>query len=173
LVLFWTSKKEQAPDRDACSIFNFIGHTNDFGASDNKLPYGKMFCQEMLKQVQYEEAVIQCLFVPYFAIVVWSADQQRLKQLGKNCLPYDLAGLQSGPIAINNTIILMNALEAFPDAIEPELSKTNQDKTPVTTVLRTGSGALSYTHADKHQTITPQPNKKPPVNADKNLVVGS
>jgi hypothetical protein len=41
------------------------------------------------------------------------------------------------------TIILMIAFEVFPDAIEPELSNTNQDKRPIITVLRTGSGALS------------------------------
>jgi hypothetical protein len=55
--------------------------------------------------------------------------------------------------------MLIIAFEVFPDAIEPELSKTNQDKRPTITVLRTGSGAFSYTQADKHQTITPQPNR--------------
>jgi len=41
------------------------------------------------------------------------------------------------------TNILMMALEVLPDAIEPELSKTNQDNIPVKTVLRVASGALS------------------------------
>jgi len=68
------------------------------------------------------------------------------------------------------TKMLNITFEVLSDAIDPELSKMNQDKIPVRTVFRTCSGALSYTQQDKHQIITPQPNRNPPVNADKNLV---
>lgn len=54
-----------------------------------------------------------------------------------------LAGIHKGPTAISKTITLKRTLIEFPDAIDPELSKTNQDKRPMTTVFLTKSGALS------------------------------
>ena len=72
-----------------------------------------------------------------------------------------------------STITLKKALETLPDAIEPALSKKNQANMPVSTDFLTPSGAKSYTHFRKHPIQTPQPNRNPPVSADKNLVVGA
>lgn len=76
----------------------------------------------------------------------------------------------SGPTANNKTNTLKNAFDVLPEATEPQLSNTNHDRIPVRTVFRTASGALLYTHTDRHHIITPQPNKKPPVRADRNFV---
>lgn len=54
-----------------------------------------------------------------------------------------LAGRQSGPTARSKTSTLKRALDEFPDAIEPALSKQNQAITPASTVRRTASGAAS------------------------------
>ena len=53
------------------------------------------------------------------------------------------AGRHRGPIATRRTRTLKAAFEAFPEAIEPALSRQNQESTPVTTVRRTASGAAS------------------------------
>lgn len=66
------------------------------------------------------------------------------------------AGRHKGPTANKSTKTLNKAFEAFPEAIDPLLSKTNQVKIPINTVLRTASGALSYTQTDNNQIITPQ-----------------
>ena len=71
-----------------------------------------------------------------------------------------------------STIILKNAFEAFPDAIDPELSRRNQESNPTRTVFRTASGAKSYTQDERYHTVTPQPTRNPPVSADKNRVSG-
>jgi hypothetical protein len=84
-----------------------------------------------------------------------------------------LADFHNGPTASKSTMILKNAFEGLPEAMEPALSRQNQENMPITTDLRTPSGARSYTHCCKHQMQTPHPNRKPPVSADKNRVVGA
>lgn len=83
------------------------------------------------------------------------------------------AGNHRGPTAKSNTITLKKTLLTFPDAKEPKLSRTNQAHKPAKTDFLTPLGFESNTHCWRNQTQMPQPNKKPPVSADKNLVVGS
>lgn len=85
---------------------------------------------------------------------------------------YSFAGFQSGPTANSRTITLKKAFEGLPEAIDPALSKQNQDKSPKRTALRTASGALSYPHTERNQIMTPHPKRNPPVRAERNLVSG-
>ena len=85
----------------------------------------------------------------------------------------DLADSQSGPTAMSRTSILKSALEEFPDAKEPDVSRINQANSPHKTDFRTPSGARSYTQCWRQYTQIPQPKRKPPVRADKNMVVES
>ena len=96
---------------------------------------------------------------------------ERWKALNKtNC--YSLAGHHKGPTPSTKKRTLNPAFELFPEAIEPALSRKNQERTPIKTARRTASGALSYTQLDSNQMVTPHPNKNPPVSADKNRVSG-
>lgn len=59
--------------------------------------------------------------------------------------------------------------KGFPERTEPEQSTTNQDNVPRTTQRRTPSGASSYTHARRANTVEPQPASRPATKADMNL----
>lgn len=82
------------------------------------------------------------------------------------------AGRHSGPTASAKTNTLNSTFDGLPEAIEPALSKQNQAPSPARTARRTASGARSYTDDARNHTVTPQPNRKPPVSADRKCVSG-
>ncbi len=83
------------------------------------------------------------------------------------------SGRHSGPTAISRIATLNNTLVQLPDVTDRALSRTNHASAPVTTDLRTASGAASQAAPDSSQIITPQPKRNPPVRADRKRVVGS
>ena len=109
-------------------VLSFRGCTNVFSCTTCPNPIGNVSTYHKSPQLSHIVGYVQLInYLYYFYLVINSA----------------FTGNHKGPTAISKTIILKNAFETFPDAIEPELSNTNHAKIPINTDLRTNSGALS------------------------------
>ena len=78
----------------------------------------------------------------------------------------DRAGRHRRPTAADRTTTLNATFEAAA-AKDPALPSANPATTPETTARRTCSCASSWTDPARRQIVTPQPQRNPPVSADK------